>query len=205
MIRYLAVAAYMIVRGVAWVQRWPRGARFGAASLLAHALLLSLLLPHGAGREGGLVQSRPVEVQFVPPGPDEVAERDVTDTRIAPSADPGKQAAAVRLDSEASGLPQTVTGDIAPPTPDTSRNLPPAYPADAARRGIEGTVGLVIHVSTAGRALGVEVVHSSGTASLDRAASERLRTWRFTPAKNGDRPVPFDYELNIRFVLGNHQ
>lgn len=213
MIRVLAPVIYYAIAGAswlgAWVQRLPRAAWFGGASLLAHGLLLSLLLPRDAGREPSAeLERRAVEVQFVPPGPENVAERDVTDPGVAttPNAEAFPAAhPAVRLEGDPdSGLPQLVTGDIMPPTPDIHRNIPPAYPAEAARRGAEGTVGLVIHVGATGRALGVEVVHSSGTSSLDRAASDRLRTWRFAPAKDGDRPVPFDYELNIRFVLGTH-
>lgn len=213
MIRSAAILLYYAMAGAAWLVPWgrvrPLLMRFGAASVLIHLLLLSFLLPHDAGR-GQISAADPgeVEVQFVPPGPESIADREATDSDLA--AAPNAEALranrkAVRLDGDPDpGLPPPATGDTVPPTPDTHRNIPPAYPAEAARRGAEGTVGLVIHVSPTGRALGVDVLHSSGTPSLDRAASDRLRTWRFAPARNGDRPVPFDYELNIRFVLGNH-
>ncbi len=98
-----------------------------------------------------------------------------------------------------------VTGqNVVPPKPNAAyRNRPPRYPAEAARRGAEGTVSLTIHVSARGVPDSVLVGVSSGDASLDRAAREAVRLWRFTPAMEGDTPVPFDYAMDIRFVIGD--
>lgn len=100
-----------------------------------------------------------------------------------------------------------VTGKgVIPARPDSAyRNLPPAYPAEAARQRAQGTVGLLIHVSAQGRPQDVVIASSSGAASLDRAARNAVRQWRFTPARNQGTPVPFDYSLDIRFVLGDKQ
>lgn len=100
-----------------------------------------------------------------------------------------------------------VTGKgVIPARPDSAfRNLPPAYPAEAARQRAQGTVTLLIHVSAQGRPQDVVIASSSGAASLDRAARNAVRQWRFTPARNQGTPVPFDYSLDIRFVLGDKQ
>ena len=91
--------------------------------------------------------------------------------------------------------------DLVPPKPDSRyRNLPPAYPADAARRRETGSVHLVIHVSVDGVPVQVEVAGSSGHPSLDQAAVRALQRWRFTPAQGIAGPVPFSYPLNINFI-----
>lgn len=81
-------------------------------------------------------------------------------------------------------------------------NPPPAYPAAARRRGIEGTVLLEVLVGAGGEARDVKLVASAGDASLDEAARTAVRTWRFVPARRGTEPVeawvriPLVYRLN---------
>jgi len=91
--------------------------------------------------------------------------------------------------------------DIIPPRPDSRfRNLPPAYPPKAMRRRQEGTVRLVVHVSTEGIPVLVELAGSSGHPSLDKAAVDAVGRWRFRPAMGAAGPLPFDYPLDIHFV-----
>ena len=91
--------------------------------------------------------------------------------------------------------------DVVPPRPDSRfRNLPPAYPAEAMRRRQEGTVRLVVHVSTEGIPVLVELAGSSGHPSLDKAAVDAVGRWRFRPAMGAAGPLPFDYPLDIHFV-----
>lgn len=102
--------------------------------------------------------------------------------------------------------PLTVTGDnVVPPEPDARyRNLPPRYPADAARVGAEGTAQLVIRVSQRGLPIEVRVVSSSGNRSLDAEARRAVLLWRFRPAVRDGHQVEFDYPVNIRFAIGDH-
>ncbi|HVY17835.1 MAG TPA: energy transducer TonB [Rhodopila sp.] len=91
-------------------------------------------------------------------------------------------------------------GNIVPASPDDRfRNRPPPYPEDAARRGEHGTVTLLIHVSADGTTAGVDVIESSGYASLDQAAITAVRKWHFLPALRNAQPVPFD--MPFRFVF----
>lgn len=82
---------------------------------------------------------------------------------------------------------------------DRSRNRPPVYPAEAARRRETGTVIVLIRVSSLGTTEGAEVITSSGHRSLDRAAVEAVMAWRFRPAIQDGRAVPF--EMPMRFVF----
>ena len=68
-------------------------------------------------------------------------------------------------------------------------NPKPVYPALAKRMGLEGTVRLKVLVSREGSALKIEIAQSSGHEILDKAATEAVKNWRFTPARQGDSPV----------------
>ena len=99
--------------------------------------------------------------------------------------------------------PLSVTGDnVVPPGPDSRyRNLPPHYPAAAARAGAEGTVHLVARIAPNGLPLSVAIAESSGNIDLDEEARRAVLLWRFRPAREGGRAVPYDYALKIRFAL----
>ena len=91
-------------------------------------------------------------------------------------------------------------GGVLPASPDNRfRNRPPLYPQEAEMRGEHGAVVVVIHVSEAGLAAGVDVVESSGITSLDQAAVVAVRKWRFHPALREGRAVPFD--MPFRFIF----
>lgn len=79
---------------------------------------------------------------------------------------------------------------------------PPAYPRDAVRAGLQGTVMLRILVDVDGRPLQVIVDRSSGHRLLDREAVRHVQQrWRFEPAMRDGRAVqawglvPIDFSL----------
>lgn len=91
-------------------------------------------------------------------------------------------------------------GRILPASPDDRfRNRPPPYPDDAAMRGEHGAVTVVIHVTPAGVASGADVVQSSGSVSLDRAAVTAVKRWRFHPAMKDGQQIPFDMAIRFDF------
>lgn len=96
--------------------------------------------------------------------------------------------------------PSQASAAVLSPVPD-ARNLPPSYPRLARRRGYEGTVLLRVRVSAEGRCLAVEVVTSSGYASLDRAAVEAVQKWEFEPARSDGVAVEAVVEAPFRFRL----
>lgn len=85
--------------------------------------------------------------------------------------------------------------------PNFQGNPPPAYPADAIVRGLEGTVMLRLTIDASGRVADVEVVESSGHAELDEAAVEAVRKWRGEPARRNGRPVLSEQLLPVYFRL----
>jgi protein TonB len=96
-----------------------------------------------------------------------------------------------------------VTGDlIVPASPDVKfHNRKPSYPNEAAFRGEQGAVVLLIHVSPDGLVTGVDVVRSSGFTALDRAAGDAVLTWHFLPSVKDGQPVPADVPMRFVFAL----
>ncbi len=80
-------------------------------------------------------------------------------------------------------------------------NRPPAYPALALRRREEGRVILRVTVSATGSVLAVSVLRSSGHDSLDAAATDAVRQWRFVPASRGGVAVEGVAEAPVDFHL----
>ena len=77
------------------------------------------------------------------------------------------------------------------------------YPAGAARRGEQGTVGFEVDVDSAGHVGACRVTASSGSAELDEATCRIMRDRaRFTPALDRrGRPIPDHAKQRIHWVL----
>ena len=82
------------------------------------------------------------------------------------------------------------------------RNPAPAYPVDAIRNNITGTVELEILVGADGKPLEVSVVRSSGNRALDQAARKVvLQRWLFQPAMENGQAVQVRGRVPIEFKL----
>lgn len=81
------------------------------------------------------------------------------------------------------------------------RNPPPPYPAEARRRGEQGTVLLLVEVTAAGQAGAVTVKKGSGFSLLDHAARTAVAGWRFQPASIGGLRTDSQVLVPIRFEL----
>lgn len=94
------------------------------------------------------------------------------------------------------------TGSLAPgATPVPIDMPPPRYPAQAARRGLGGTVRIRADVGIDGVPTSVALVEGSGTRELDRAAMEAVRRWRFRPGQIDGRPVAGSVVVPIEFAM----
>lgn len=88
------------------------------------------------------------------------------------------------------------------PMPIPGQSPPPSYPPAALRRGDAGTVVLRVEVDATGRPFGVALVQRSGSRDLDRAATEAVRRWKFTPAVRDGQAVPGTIEVPFDFTPG---
>ncbi|MBS0432619.1 MAG: TonB family protein [Proteobacteria bacterium] len=80
---------------------------------------------------------------------------------------------------------------------------PPAYPLEALRQGIEGTVLLRVLVDANGIPRQVIVAQGSGSRLLDQAAREHvLAAWRFHPAQRDGHAIEAWAQVPVEFKLG---
>jgi periplasmic protein TonB len=78
----------------------------------------------------------------------------------------------------------------------------PVYPESARRAGIQGTTLLRIHIETDGRVSDISVERSAGHQSLDQAAADAVRRWRFEPALSSSGPVAMSALVPVEFRIG---
>ena len=77
---------------------------------------------------------------------------------------------------------------------------PPNYPPAEMRRGIGGTVVLIVSIDANGRVLDVEIESSSGNRNLDREAQKAARRWRFNPAIENGQKVASRVRVPVAFT-----
>ena len=81
------------------------------------------------------------------------------------------------------------------------KTVTPVYPPLALENGIEGSVTLRVMVAPNNRIRSVEVVESSGSPLLDKAAIAAARQYRFQAATRGGKRVPTVFLPNFIFKL----
>jgi protein TonB len=79
------------------------------------------------------------------------------------------------------------------------RKTVPMYPAIAYAAGVEGTVVLAAVIARDGSIQNLHVV--SGSAMLQQAALDAVRTWRYRPYLLNDEPVEVETTINVIFRL----
>lgn len=79
----------------------------------------------------------------------------------------------------------------------------PAYPSMSQKMGEEGRTVVKLSIGAAGEVTNVAVVTSSGSARLDRAATEAARGIKCTPYKQNGRAVPVVASKPYVFKLDN--
>jgi protein TonB len=86
-------------------------------------------------------------------------------------------------------------------SPEYYRNPPPAYPRESREKKEEGVVRLLVKIREDGDPEEVVVKVSSGFGSLDKAAENAVKRWRFKPATLLGQKVSSRVEIPIRFKL----
>ena len=102
--------------------------------------------------------------------------------------------------------PVSGTGEGAPTgevlaQPLYTTNPPPPYPRLARKLGHEGVVQLEALISVAGRVDDLRIAVGSGHESLDAAALEAVRSWRFSAGQRNGQPVAMRVRVPVRFSL----
>ena len=85
--------------------------------------------------------------------------------------------------------------------PALKKTIRPDYPRGARTRGEEGDVQLEIAVDAHGAVTSVTVISACPFAELNDAAVKAARKARFTPARQGRRPVPCTARITLTFRL----
>ena len=86
-----------------------------------------------------------------------------------------------------------------PPKKGLSR---PDYPSESKKLGEEGVVGLALYLNEDGKVQEARVDKTSGFPRLDEAATKHaMRSWKFEPCTEGDKPVACWYKINFRWQL----
>jgi TonB family protein len=97
----------------------------------------------------------------------------------------------------ASWVRQPAPGTV-PPRPIYRRE--PQYTDAARKMKLNGEVGLVLKIDTAGFVEDVCVAKSL-PADLDESAASTLKNWRFEPARKDGAPVPYVTYVEVSFKL----
>ena len=98
----------------------------------------------------------------------------------------------------------SITPTSGPDTPARSFASNNALYPDSAKTACEqGTVTLNLQIGADGRVSDVSIANSSGYPSLDNAALQSARHWRFTPARRNGVAVASTIVQPVRFDLKN--
>jgi protein TonB len=83
----------------------------------------------------------------------------------------------------------------------TLTRIPPVYPVQARRRGIEGWVKVAFIVDETGRVDNISILAGEPEGLFDRSVERCVRGWRFKPGTVEGMPVRAQVETVIRFEL----
>lgn len=124
-------------------------------------------------------------------------------------AEPVTKGAAMRDDSPALPLPEVpllvdtrwYTAREVERRPEPLGEILPAYPEEARRRGIEGSVLVALHIDEAGVVREVEILQSTPPGVFDAAVIAAYGQARFQPAARAGRPVRYIGRYRVLFEL----
>jgi periplasmic protein TonB len=178
------------------------------ASVILHGALFGVTAFSPQAKPYAVAQSQnSVEVAIVYEQPKQIEEKKEEEyiaAHVSTEAPPvavepeHKEQPAPQIPEQASASQQGAISDM---IPDTTYNPAPVYPQTARRNGWEGSVTLIVKVSSAGKPEEVSVEKSSGHAILDSAAVLAVKRWRFKPAGLGGMNLSSTVRIPVRFVL----
>lgn len=122
----------------------------------------------------------------------------------APSDQVTGSLAAASAAGSATAAPSPATGGASSArrtAPCCLASFRPPYPSQARQNGQEGSVIIRVHIAADGSVSSLAVRRSSGYASLDEAALNGVRQWRFAPARQGAHAVDGYFDVDVSFQL----
>jgi len=81
------------------------------------------------------------------------------------------------------------------------QEVKPEYPIAARKAGLQGTSLLKIQVLPDGSVGETQLLQSAGDATLDEAAQNAVKKWKFKPGLSGSKPIMVWMTLPIKFEL----
>ena len=79
--------------------------------------------------------------------------------------------------------------------------VPPTYPPEAEREGVEGTVFMEGVIGKEGRLVGLSTLNSMVDKRLVAAASDALLQWQYEPTLLNGRPFEVDVTISLAFEV----
>lgn len=137
------------------------------------------------------VQVPVIPVPAAKPDPAPVPEAEAVYSRSAEAVLSPPEAAV----SEAASLSDIHTPPVFLDKPD------PVYPPAAVKKGLAGTVVLLLNIDEEGRLAESEIISSSGHKLLDKAALRAAEKCTFMPGKKGGKAVSGSVKAKIIFEL----
>ncbi|HEY6195139.1 MAG TPA: energy transducer TonB [Candidatus Eisenbacteria bacterium] len=120
-------------------------------------------------------------------------------TPVTPTPTPAPDQDPPRLGPDGKPLPAFGDYVYVEVLPEAIVRVPPTYPDDARRAGVDGVVMVQALVTRDGTVADVRVVKS--IPMLDAAAAAAVRQWRFKPATSKGEPVAVWVGIPVKFTL----
>lgn len=138
------------------------------------------------------VQVPVIPVPAAKPAPAPVPEAEAVYSRSAEAVLSPPEAA---VSEAAAAVPDFYTPPVFLDKPD------PVYPPAAVKKGLAGTVVLLLNIDEEGRLAESEIISSSGHKLLDKAALRAAEKCTFMPGKKGGKAVSGSVKAKIIFEL----
>jgi TonB family protein len=84
------------------------------------------------------------------------------------------------------------------------KKVEPVYPDEARKAGIEGLVVLEGTIDTEGNVSKVKVLKGENE-SLNKAAAEAVKQWKYKPAILKGKPMPVNFTVTVKFSLNDKE
>lgn len=137
---------------------------------------------------------------------DKAAEEQATAAAAQPKTSPGTTRDA-GASQAATGQAQTASAAPVKAAPASTpavliRSANPRYPTSAQRARTQGFVVVTFTVTPEGHTSNIKVTDSQPRHVFERAATDAVERWEFTPATRGGQPVESTVTNRINFTLG---